>query len=255
MRFDEFVLRVPGEEFRIRFHEHLTVLAGVGALERQALVSALVGAMSGTTDGTTIACVDHTGRPVEVTTDGGVVRATYLDDGTEAPTPIGWLTDDVAALRSLVVVTAADLTPPASTTVNADDPPELIDAKATLRSYAEQLAAVEGVQIRFKRAQSALDDVDARIRAAELDSARRAYARTLADLERVRTESDAIRGGIRAAEADRKLVIAAEDAERLASQWIRLTGDAERALGHFCAIAAACAVANGRQAQSSNHVR
>jgi hypothetical protein len=229
VRFDEFVLRVPGEEFRIRFHEHLTVLAGVGALEREALVSALVGALSGTTDGTTISYVDHTGRPVEVRTDGGALRATYTDDGTEAPTPVGWFTDDVAALRSLIVVTAADLTPPASTTVKADDPPELVDAKATLRSYTEQLAAIEAVQVRFKRAQSALDDVDTRIRGAELDSARRAYARTLADLEQVRTEADAVRGGIRAAEADRKLVVAAEEPERLAGRWQALITEAERA--------------------------
>ena len=32
MRFDEFVLRVPGDEFRIRFHENITVLAGVPAI-------------------------------------------------------------------------------------------------------------------------------------------------------------------------------------------------------------------------------
>ncbi len=37
MRFEELVLRIPGDEFKIRFHEHLTVLSGIGMLERGAL--------------------------------------------------------------------------------------------------------------------------------------------------------------------------------------------------------------------------
>ncbi|MEY2434630.1 MAG: hypothetical protein QOC92_4355, partial [Acidimicrobiaceae bacterium] len=28
MRLEDLVLRIPGDEFRVRFHEHLTVLSG-----------------------------------------------------------------------------------------------------------------------------------------------------------------------------------------------------------------------------------
>ena len=43
MRFDELSLRIPGDELRMRFHERLTVLSGIGALERQGLVEGLLG--------------------------------------------------------------------------------------------------------------------------------------------------------------------------------------------------------------------
>ena len=37
MRLEELILRIPGDEFQVRFHEQLTVLSGIGMLERQAL--------------------------------------------------------------------------------------------------------------------------------------------------------------------------------------------------------------------------
>src|SRR5687768_10471489 len=113
VRFDELLLRVPGEDegLRIRFHDNLTVLAGVGSLERQALTSAVVGAMTGSGDATTLTCVDHTGRTMELTTGAGRVTGRYLDDGTAAPVPIGWFAADAEGLRSLMVLGPDDLGP------------------------------------------------------------------------------------------------------------------------------------------------
>ena len=39
MRFDELVIKVQGDELRLRFHPELTVLCGLGTLERQSLVA------------------------------------------------------------------------------------------------------------------------------------------------------------------------------------------------------------------------
>ena len=229
MRFDEFVLRVPGEEFRIRFHEHLTVLAGVGALERQALVAAVVGAMTGASDETTLSCIDHTGRPVELRTTGGVVQARHTDDDSEAPTPVGWFCPDAESLRSLVVIGPATLAAPASGDAQADDPPELAEARSLLRAIAEQLDAASAAQVRLAAAEAALDGIDARIRTAESDASRREYAKALADLERVRAESEALATGAAGATADRQLLAAAGDARHLAERWAELAAEARRA--------------------------
>ena len=236
MRFDEFVLRVPGEEFRLRFHEQLTVLAGVGALERQALIAALVGSLTGDADSTTLTCIDHTGRAVELTNERGTIAATYLDDGSVAPAPIGWFTADVESLRSLLVLTAADVGPAPSEVDDDDDPQELKDARAALRAIAAEVAAATDAHNRFQVAAAALDHLDAMIRATEEDSARRAYARVLAELERVRAEADAIEVG---ADADRQLLASVEQASRLAAQRATLSSELERARAGAGAVAVA----------------
>ncbi|MEY2402985.1 MAG: hypothetical protein QOD38_536, partial [Acidimicrobiaceae bacterium] len=70
MRLEELVLRIPGDEFQVRFHEHLTVLSGIGMLERQALADSLVGALSGQAENTVLTLKDGTGRPVEIVSNG-----------------------------------------------------------------------------------------------------------------------------------------------------------------------------------------
>ena len=52
MRLEELVLRTAGDEFRVRFHEQLTVLSGIGMLERQALADSLLGALTGNAENT-----------------------------------------------------------------------------------------------------------------------------------------------------------------------------------------------------------
>ena len=76
MRLEDLVLRIPGDEFKVRFHEHLTVLSGIGMLERQALADSLLGALSGQADNTVLTYRDRTGRPVhaEPTRRPAVVR-------------------------------------------------------------------------------------------------------------------------------------------------------------------------------------
>lgn len=232
MRFDELLLRVPSsaggdshaepEEFRVRFHEHLTVLAGVSGLERDALIKAVVGTLTGETEGATMRATDHTGRPVELHPSAGVVRARFTDDDSPAPPPIDWLAPDADSLRSLLVVGADDLRSSVSSEERDDDPPELAEARATLRTLSAQLSAAADSYQRVEELQARLDDLDARIRAAEGDAARREYAKTLAELERVRAEAAALQSGVHGAETDRHLLAAADEAHRLSERWHEL---------------------------------
>ena len=86
MRFDELVLRIPGDELRVRFHPRMTVLSGLGAPERQALAESILGALTGGGDAVALRYLDGTGRTVNALTGpGGSVQARHDDDGSPAP--------------------------------------------------------------------------------------------------------------------------------------------------------------------------
>lgn len=231
MRYDEFALRVPGDDdgFRIRFHKQLTVLAGVGSLERQALLDAVIGALTGSGDAATLTCFDYTGRQMQLATGGGHVTARYLDDGTSAPVPVGWFAPDAESLRDLMVLGADDLAPVTTTEARDDDPPELAEARTNLRELTVELDAAKEAKRRLEQAEAELAALDARILAAEGDAARRQYARALAELERVRAEAAALQSGGHGAEVDRLLLASADEARRLAARWSELAAVAERA--------------------------
>ena len=61
MRFDELVLKIPGDELRVKFHPRMTVLSGLGAPEREALAESIVGALAGGAESTAMRYVDGTG--------------------------------------------------------------------------------------------------------------------------------------------------------------------------------------------------
>ena len=233
MRFDEFVLRVPDDEFHIRFHDQLTVLAGIGTLERHALAESLVGAMTGDSDGTILTCSDHTGRPMELITHDGRVQARFLDDGAPAPAPIGWFAPDATALRELLLVGAEDIGL-AVDQARADETPELAEARATLRALGQELHEALVARRRIERARADLAGIEHRLRSAEGGAARRAYAKVLAELERVRAEAAVLQSGDTGFEADRRLLESAEEARALSVRWAKLSAslrDAEAAYG------------------------
>jgi hypothetical protein len=225
VRFDEFVLGVPGEDegFRIRFHEQLTVLAGIGALERQALLDAVVGALTGSGDGTTITGVDSTGRPMQLVSGGGRVTGRYLDDGSTAPSPVGWFATDGESLRNLVVLTADDLGPTTSAAPRDDDPPELAEARTMLRDLEAQLETITGAQSRLEAALAELAELDGRIAIAEAHAARREYAKVLAELERVRAEASASMDSAHGAEIDQRMLRCEARARELITSWSACT--------------------------------
>lgn len=223
MRFEEFVLRVPGDEFRLRFHEQLTVLAGVGPDERVALVDSIVGALTGEAEGAVLTGTDHTGRPIEVTSLGGHVRARYLDeDGGQAPAPVGWFAPDARQLRQLLVVTAAslDVGAPEVGQARDDDPPELAEARRALWLVEQDRRAALDAQAAVEDALRRMGELDEAIRAAEAGAARRAYAEVVAELDRVRAEKAAVEASDEAAAADAELLAEAPGLHRLAAAWV-----------------------------------
>ena len=83
VRFDELVLKIPGDELRVKFHPRMTVLSGLGAPEREALATSIVGALAGGPESTAMRYVDGTGRLVNVLAGpDGPVRARHEDDGS-----------------------------------------------------------------------------------------------------------------------------------------------------------------------------
>src|SRR6476619_3126719 len=109
MRFEELVLRIPGDEFRVRFHDQFTVMNRVGAIERQALADGLVGAVAGTNVDSVLQYIDRTGRPVEVVSSDGTAVCRYLDDGAPALPLVGTVAPSPEALRALLVLVATVL--------------------------------------------------------------------------------------------------------------------------------------------------
>lgn len=219
MRFDELSLRIPGDELRMRLHEKLTVLTGIGALERQALIEGLLGTLTGTArQSTALTYRDSSGRRVLVTRDqDGRVVSTF-DDGTPAPDLIAGLGFDATSLNQLCRVGAGDVSLVAGIG-SIDESPELREARQTLHTLSDELEAALSARDAVEAMRLELHRLDERIRDYDDGQARRKYARLLAELQRVRAEATAIRGGETSAEADRRFVASAAGIKDLAATW------------------------------------
>lgn len=233
MRFDELVLKIPGDELRVRFHPRMTVLSGLGAPERQALAESILSSLTGGGVSTALHYVDGTGRTVSLLSGaGGTVQARHDDDGSPAAPPLGALTSSPEALRALMLVQAADLgvvARPART----DEPRELREARASLEEITEQLQDALGEEQQTAKLQTEFDDLDEQLRAARDGAARREYAQVLAQLERVRAEAATLQSGTAGVEADRHLVGHAGDVKALAVRWTAAANQLAAAVDRF----------------------
>src|SRR5258705_2345371 len=194
MRLEDLVLRIPGDEFQVHFHEHLTVLSGIGMLERQALADSIIGALTGNAEQTVVTMIDRTGRPVEIVASGGNAVCRYLDDNSPALPLVGTLATTADALRALMLVQAGDLGL-MPTKVRVEDHPELADARTTLHELANELHSAQSGRSVKEQLRDELTEIAAMIRSAEESTARREYAAVLAELELVRAEAAALQGG------------------------------------------------------------
>jgi hypothetical protein len=218
VRFDELVLKIPGDELRVKFHPRMTVLSGLGAPERRALSESILGALAGGGgEATALRYVDSTGRLVNVLSGpGGSVQARHDDDGTPAPAAVLAATPE--RLRSLMIVEAADLGA-VSRTTRDDEPRDLREARASLEEITEQLQEALGEENQSAALQAELDQLDNQLRAAHDGAARREYAKVLAQLERVRAEAAALQSGTAGIDADRQLLAHADSVSSLAARW------------------------------------
>lgn len=218
VRFDELVLKIPGDELRVTFHPRMTVLSGLGAPERQALAESILGSLSGAEADAVLRLVDGTGRRVTLAGGNGGLRAEHDDDGSAAAPPMGALARSRDALRGLMLVCADDLgvvVRPA----RADEPPELREARATLAEITEELQAALGEAQEAAGLQAELDELDAALREAQDGAARREYAQVLAQLERVRAEAATLQSGTTGIDADRHLLAHVDATRALAEAW------------------------------------
>lgn len=218
MRFDELVMKVAGEELRVKFHPQLTLLAGLSSTERQSLSSSILGALAGGTESTALRYLDGTGRVVNLLGDAGTVTASYEDDGSPAPLPLGSLAPHRAALRELMLLGPNDLGV-APRAPRPDEPAELVEARATLADLSEALQEALGDEQHTTGLEDELSSLERQLRAAKDTMAQREYAQVLAQLERVRAEVAALETGTVGVEADRKLVSTAGTVHDLAARW------------------------------------
>jgi hypothetical protein len=225
VQLEELVLRIPGDEFRIRFHPQLTVMSGIGMLERQALADSIVGALTGRAESTTLTYRDATGRRVRAVSVGGRMVATYDDDGGPAGGLVGTAAPDAEALRALMLVGAADLGM-GSARPRSEDPPDLAEARSMLEALSAELEEAVAASNLGDAVRAELAEVEAALRGAEEGVARREYAQVLADLELVRAEVAAIRGGSAGGEKDRDLIASAGEARAVAERWRAVSGRA-----------------------------
>lgn len=225
MRFDDVILQDEADELRVHFHQQLTILSGLGAMERQALGNGILAALTGGEETTTLHCVDGTGRPVVITGQGGHIKAEH-DDGSPAPLPLGSLAPDAKALRRLMLVGADDLGAVVRRS-REDESPELREARDMLEELTYELKSAQGQEFAVADLQSRLEGLERDIHAAHDGVARREYAQVLAQLERVRAEAAALQSGTAGIEADRQLLANADDARELAAQWSTATTRAD----------------------------
>lgn len=230
MRFEELVLKVQEGEMRLRFHPELTILSGLGVVERQAFSESFLGALTGGADATELRYIDGGGRSATLTASGGggKVEGRY-DDGSAAPTPVGAIAPTAASLRSLVLVRAADLGVQEAAP-RPDDPPELAEARTTLAELTAELDAVLEAQQSQADLRRRLDELDEQIAVARDGAARLEYAQVLAQLEHVRSEAAAVQATATGVEADRKLIAAAPDVAELAARWRAAAGRVQELL-------------------------
>jgi hypothetical protein len=218
MRLEELILRIPGDELHVRFHEHLTVLSGIGALEREALADSLIDALAGTADDSVLRYIDCVGREVEIASTKGSARSSYTDDGASALPLIGTIATTHAELRSLLLLQAADLGLGPLDASPTDDA-ELTEARRTLEVLTAELRTALADRHHHDQYRAELEAVEQALRQAEDDTARREYAKALAELERVRAEAATLDGGDGGAEGDKHLIGSAPAARRLVEAW------------------------------------
>ncbi len=217
MRFEELIVQEEDGDLRVRFHPELTVVSGLPAPERRALAESVLGAVSGVLETTTLRYIDSDGRPTTLVSRGGTPVATH-DDGATARHPLSAVSADPASLRSVMLLSIAELGV-LHRASRDDDPPELVEARATLEELTAELDAALGRQHEVETLQRDVERIEDELRSARDGVARREYAQVLARLEQVRAEAAAVHAGAASIDSDRHLLASADAARALATTW------------------------------------
>lgn len=219
MRYEELSLPLAGGLFQIRFHQHVTVLAGLSGRDRNALVDAIANAAAGQVPGGRLVYRDRSGRRI-VVRDG---QMNYLDDGSDAGPALLGMTTDAREMRTLLYIGAEELGLPRP----VDDPAglamqtELLAAREELARTKSEIAATNDVRVRRERVLAELEKTEATL--ADLGSSADRYlhnrARTLVELEQVRAEIAALEASSHERARDARLLAATDEVHGLADEW------------------------------------
>lgn len=232
MRLQQLALRVDDEPTRLRFHERLTVITGIGATDRQGLVEVLLGALAGEpTVSSELAFVERTGQRVTVDQTAEGTFHVFHDDGTPTVPPNVLLGLSVRELFDAMYVNARQL---GILQQGASEPRELTEARTALAALTDQLEAATVAKDAAEALRVELVSVDEEIRQIEAGRPRRRYAKLVLELESLRSERRAVTASSQEAEADRAAAAHLALLRPLAARWRaarRRASDAQRAFG------------------------
>lgn len=94
MRFQRLLLESAGATVTVDLHPRLTIVAGVGELERQSLVTELLGGLAGSRPGTHLEVVDDSGRRLGVMHPSGGGRDRVIELTTQQDVTVEFVDDD-----------------------------------------------------------------------------------------------------------------------------------------------------------------
>jgi hypothetical protein len=171
MRWERLILSSPDSSVTLRFHPRLTVVVGVGPLEREGVTSELLGALAGPRPGTNLEVALRNGRRIAVLRPGWGLGDRVIDPESGADLTASFETPDghldllaplgltLADARRLLRFTAMDVLAPA-------DEQRLVSGLAGL-SQAKLWAAAD----RLIASRAALERVSREVGMSASDSA------------------------------------------------------------------------------------
>ena len=232
MRLQQLALRVNGGDQRLRFHERLTVISGIGVEDRQGVVEVILGTLAGeATVSHELAFVASNGQRVTVDQTAEGTFHTFHDDGTPAVPPGVLLGLSVHELFTLMYVDGARL---GIFRQGPVEPRDLTESRAALAALVDQLEAATVARDAARSLRQELQSIDEEIRQIEVGRPKRRYATMLLELQRLKDERKALQSSAREVADDEALVARVAEVRVAAARWRqahRHLSDAQRAFG------------------------
>ncbi len=217
MRLQQLALRVSGDGQKLRFHDRLTVIGGIGVDDRQGVVEVILGTLAGEgTVSSELAYIGRAGQRVTVDQTAEGTFHTFHDDGTAAIPPSVQLGLSVHELFSMMYVDGRQL---GILQQGPTEPRELVDARAALAALRDQLEAARVARDAAESFRHELLAIDEEIRQIDAGRPRRRYAQMLVELERLRSERAALLSPPQEADADRAIAAHLALLRPVASRW------------------------------------
>jgi len=232
MRLQQLALRVHGDEQKLRFHERLTVISGIGVGDRQGVVEVILGTLAGeATVSHELAFVGRSGQRVTVDQTAEGTFHTFHDDGTPAVPPAVLLGLSVHELFNVMYVDGARL---GILRHGPSEPKELAESRAALAALNDQLEAATVARDAAMGLAQELRSIDEEIRQIEVGRPKRRYATLVLELQRLKDECKALLSPPEEVAADAALVAHLNSVRGPAARWRqarRQLSDAQRAFG------------------------